>query len=245
MDGYHVWLLLLPVAIMFVVAIAMLESRRLAARRAGIERLLDRLGLRFVAGTGPGCSFGLSGGFRMDDDPFGIAEAFEAFEPFGRGYSRTVEWIATGKVGELDWTLLDYAYTTGSGKHRTRWHWTVTICGAPLAFPSMRVREQGFFDTLGEAVGLRDLQFESDEFNQAFHVAADDPRRAYDLLHAEAMEFLLRSGRWPMQFGGSYIVCALRPRVGALELERLMRDVRDFIGLVPGYVREDLGLDGA
>lgn len=237
------WALLLPAAIVFVVAITVLESRRLAARRAAMERLAARNGLRFMAGSGPGCRFGLAGGLRMDDDPFGIVDAFEGYEPFGKGDSRTVEWMATGKVGELDWTLLDYAYTTGSGKSRTRWNWTVAICQAPLAFPSMRVREQGFFDTLGEVVGLRDLQFESDEFNQAFHVAADDPRRAYDMLHAKAMEFLLRSGRWPMQFGGTYVVCALRPRVDAMALERLMADVRDFIGLIPGYVREELGLD--
>lgn len=243
MNGAAVVAILIPVTVVIAICAAVFESRRIAARRLEIEALANRLGLRFTPGSGKGCAFRAIDDYQVDDDPFGIVENFEGFDPFGVGHSRTVEWVATGETGELTWTLLDYAYTTGSGKHRQRWFWTVAICSAPLVFPGLRIRKQGVLDTIGEAVGLRDLQFESEEFNKAFFVTTADPRRTYDLLHPEAMEFLLHSGRWPLQFGGSYVVCALRPRVGAMALERLMTDVRDFINLIPDYVREDMGLD--
>ena len=55
------------------------------------------------------------------------------------------------------------------------------------------VRGEGFFDRIGEFVGIDDIDFESSEFSKRFHVTCSDRRFAYDLFEPRMMEYFLGS----------------------------------------------------
>ncbi len=90
--------------------------------------------------------------------------------------------------------VLQYETVSGSGKNRrkTTHRHSYLLVFMPEARAGIWVRPEGFFDRMAAAVGMNDLDFESVEFSDAFHVTAEDERFCYDLFHPPMIEMMLR-----------------------------------------------------
>ncbi|HZC27993.1 MAG TPA: hypothetical protein VE287_13270, partial [Actinopolymorphaceae bacterium] len=119
-------------------------------------------------------------------------------EPFGRGRSRRARNILIGRHGDREIVSFDYEFKTteGSGdSQRTRTHrfavWLMTL---PSPLPALEVRPEGVFGgRVAAALGMGDLELESEEFNRAFRVSVDDDRYGSAMMHPRMMEYLLAS----------------------------------------------------
>lgn len=126
-------------------------------------------------------------------DPFGTVDM--PFEAFRRGHSRKVDNILVGTgPGGGEVRAFDYRYTTGSGKNQTTHTKTGILVATGGAWPHMRLSRENFFSRAGDALGLRDLELESEEFNQTFEVHCDDGRFATAFLDPQMMHHLLAAG---------------------------------------------------
>src|SRR5688572_8857625 len=126
---------------------------------------------------------------------------YRSFEMFQRGRDRrayntmqgTLLLPASGESRrQCSAVAGDYRYTTGSGKNKRRVEFSYLLLELPAGpVPETIIRPEGVFDQLAGFVGFDDIDFESAEFSDAFHVKGTDKRFAYDLCDARMMEFLL------------------------------------------------------
>jgi hypothetical protein len=174
-------------------------------------------------------------------DPFGILATCE--QPIFRvGESRRVSNVLSGLYRAHEVRCFDYRYTEGSGRDSTTYELTVVMITAPVPFATMVVRPESFGDKLAAAIGLEDINFESDEFSRSFYVRSSDRRFAYDVLHPRAMEFLLRDRRLTIQTSPTSLVFfrGTGPRLGLPdEVRALMDEGCDFVELLPERLLQD------
>lgn len=154
-----------------------------------------------------------------------------------RGHSRRCGCLVRGELDGLPLALFDYRYVTGHGKNRTTHRLALAVVDLPYPVQPLRLRPEHAFDKVGEFLGADDIDFESAEFSARFHVAADDRKWAYDVIHARMMEFLLEA---PAGFAlemGSHEIAVFRRGYGTPAVYEqalaLLQGVRERI---PDYV---------
>ncbi len=174
---------------------------------------------------------------------YSILDRFNGFKPFGEGHSIRMRNLIAGPKDGLEWYMFDYFYTVGSGKNQTRYHYAIVAANVPFAFPELTLKPENILTRVGEHLGLRELNFEVNEFNQRYFVTCPDEKRAYDILCPQAIEYLLGfPARW-WQLGGSLIVIA---QMGALRDDmcfEVMQEITGFLSKIPNYVRQDIGFE--
>jgi hypothetical protein len=89
---------------------------------------------------------------------------------------------------------------------------------------------------------MRELTLESEEFNRRYFVVASDPRATYDILHPQALDYLLKHSPRDWQFGEMFIMIVAEA-MSAADISSTIDEIRGFIELIPAYVREDKGFE--
>ena len=116
--------------------------------------------------------------------------------PFGQGHGRRAQNVLLGTHDGRPMVAFDYEYrtTSGSGKNRrtTTHHYSVLVIHAGAVFPNLSVTPQNIVSGFFGRVFNSDIELESEDFNRAFLVSADDRKFASDVLHPQLMEILLR-----------------------------------------------------
>ena len=104
------------------------------------------------------------------------------------------------------------------------------------------VRPEGLADRLASATGREeDIDFESQEFSNRFHVVCNDRKFAYDLIHPRMMEHLLVHPDWAVEVAGTAVLL-YSPRLwGAEEVRAALEFLTGFLDLVPEFVWKDVG----
>jgi hypothetical protein len=163
--------------------------------------------------------------------------------PFGKGSARRCTHVFIGEHRGRLLTAFEYIYeeTSGTGDDRrtTTYRNTVVALSTPAARPTLEVSREGFGRKLLGLVGIRDLQLESDEFNKAFLIRAEDDKFAYDILHPRTMEWMLADQRCqdqPFRFERADL---LTWRKGSIDLQTvvwLLDYLCDVLDRVPTYV---------
>lgn len=229
------------------VLIGWLASKAAERRRAQLAEFAARHGFVFDPNAGNdlnamGCAFpfgNTSGGYAGRR----LLEMFEGFSPFGEGHSKRIDEVILGQKGDRCYYFFHYQYTTGSGKDQTTWNYGIAAVRLPLAFPPLDIRPEVIFDRIGGLLGIKDIQFEMEEFNKAYFVRCENQKFAFDVVHPQAIEYLLRIERRSWQFGGPLVVVRQTGRYDAHELDRVLADMDGFLDLIPAYVREDIGFN--
>ncbi|TWT85446.1 hypothetical protein Pla123a_02530 [Posidoniimonas polymericola] len=126
---------------------------------------------------------------------------FRQFRQFRQGNGRYAYNSVFGAMKlndrELPIKLGDFHYETHStnskGQSTTHHHhFSYLLSELPsAATPDVTIRPEGVFDKVGAFFGFDDIDFESSEFSNKFHVSSDDKRFAYAIVHPRMMEFLL------------------------------------------------------
>ena len=115
--------------------------------------------------------------------------------PFGRGFGRRARNVLLGQHDGRATVAFDYEYSqrTGSGKNRrtSTYHHSVVATHLGVAVPELSVTPENVVSRFFGRVLDSDVQLDSEQFNRAFTVGAQDRRFAYDVLHPQMIEMLL------------------------------------------------------
>ncbi|WP_372367911.1 hypothetical protein [Candidatus Uabimicrobium sp. HlEnr_7] len=116
-------------------------------------------------------------GFDFAESNNSLIFRYNFFKSFDTGSSRKTKNVMTGKNGSIDITIMDYQYTTGSGKNKTTHQQTICIfekegLGLPRCYLRMQI---AFFDFLGKIFGGQDIDFVEDpEFSKSFVLQGEE-----------------------------------------------------------------------
>lgn len=171
--------------LVLVVTLGVYSYRQQQKRIADLQAVAHELNWLFSAGK-----------------DYSYDERYPQFSRFREGDSRYAYNTLEGclRVGQELWParMGDYHYQTTShnGKEtQTHEHYlSFLVIELPyLALPDLRIRREGFFDTIANVFGFGDINFESAEFSKRFNVKSSSKKFAYDVIHPAMMEFLLAS----------------------------------------------------
>lgn len=195
-------------------------------RRRELMAFASRAGLRYSHG-----------------DPFGTVGL--GFRLFREGDGRGVENVCWGTTGGLEVRLFDYWYYERSRddrghEHRVHRYFSCVLIRIPGIYgPRLTIAPERALSRLADAVGFRDLQFESEDFNRAFQVeVTGDERFAYALLDAGMIEWLPTAARGHRFETLGDLVLVSRSQVGAAGLWDLLSVARGFRDRVPPVVAD-------
>lgn len=215
---------LVLVLVAVVVAAAAVAGHLLKERRRrAIAAWAARSGLRYAR-----------------EDPFGTLAL--PLTLLREGDGQGVENVVWGEVGRLEARLFDFWYyeehTDDEGRRsRSYRRFTCALTRLPDVWcPHLVAGPESFASRLKRVVGIRDIEFESEDFNDAFLVEARDAAFAYALLDARMMAWLLAAGRsLRFEVVGDLLLVASR-QLDAARLWDLLHVARGFRDRVPSVV---------
>jgi len=217
--------IVVPAFIALAVALIVFGILKARERREAMARLAAELGLEYYP-----------------DDPWDLEDKYAMFELFGRGHSRGASNVICGEVDGRAVVAFDYRYTTGSGKNQSTHSCQALVMGLPIVAAGLRMRSESLFDRVASWVGYDDIDFESDEFSRRYHVACDDRRFAYDILHARLIDYLLGCGSVPdLEMQGPLMVL-FESQGDAANVRRLLAIGREIVASIPEYVLHARGI---
>ncbi|HVL80843.1 MAG TPA: DUF3137 domain-containing protein [Actinomycetota bacterium] len=178
------------------------------------------------------------------EDPFSIVRM--PFSLFRKGDGRGAENVAWGRWKDLDVRVFDYWYYTEStdskgNTSRSYSRFTCAMTPVPDAWPHLSVTRETVLSRLGDFVGFRDIQFESDEFNRCFQVKSSDPRFASYLIDPRMMQWLLDGNtRWSFEMNAGWLL-VWSGRLREPKLHGHLYALAGFLRQVPKVVHEVFG----
>jgi len=161
--------------------------------------------------------------------------------PFGllsRGDGRGTENVLWGAWQGMDLREFDYWYydrtTDSKGQtSKTYYHFSCVVTEIPLTAPDLSVTKENIFTRFADHVGLRDIEFESEDFNREFNVKSRDKKFANDVIDARMMQWLLQSGEgWAFEMNGPYVL-VYHKRLRPAELTPLLGAVKMYVDHIP------------
>jgi len=217
--------IVVPAFVALAVALIVFGILKARERREAMARLAAELGFEYYP-----------------DDPWNLEDKYAMFELFGRGHSRKAANVICGEVDGRAVVAFDYRYTTGSGKNQSTHSCQALVMGLPIVAAGLRMRSENLFDRVASWVGYDDIDFESDEFSRRYHVASEDRRFAYDILHARLIDYLLGCGSVPnLEMQGPLMVL-FDSQGDAANVRRLLAIGREIVASIPDYVRSARGI---
>jgi hypothetical protein len=176
---------------------------------------------------------------------FSILDPFDTLsEPFsllGRGDGRGVENVMWGFWNELEVRAFDYWYyeeSSDSNGHtsRTYHRFDCVLTLVDARCPRLEIVGENVLTRLADALTLRDITFESEEFNRRFNVKGTDRRFASAFCDARMMEWLLRHGDgYAFEVVGDRLLCWSR-RVSPAEIVHVLGTAKAFRERIPAVV---------
>lgn len=166
--------------------------------------------------------------------------------PFGIGHSRRVFNVMKGVVDGYPMLTFDYRYkvTTSTGKSRSTrtYHYGVSALRLPARFPVLEVVPENVLTRFGNALGLDDVELESEEFNRTYRVRGP-ARFAHDVLSPRTMELLLRGACHSWRIAGPDLLGWDSGRHTPVDVLGRVATLSGIVDGVPGFVWRDHGVE--
>ncbi len=142
--------LLIAVLVVIGIGVSMYFEKK---RREALEKVAASLGLEFFPQGVPG-----------------LLGAVQGFSLFNTGRGHSVTNTIRGVTDDVELTIFDLTYTTGSGKHsHTHRQTVIRFASSQLGLPDFTVSPEGFFHKIVKLFGVKDINFEEDPgFSKAF-----------------------------------------------------------------------------
>jgi len=203
--------------VLLVALIAYLAYAMRRRRRDGFRLMATQLGLQY-----------------RTDDPLGVLAY--PFTLFTKGDGRAVENVVWGAWQEVEVITFDFMYSEQNGKYRTDYQFDCAIVPIGADSPRLVIEHENLLTSLAGALALHDLQFESEAFNDEYHVRCEVPKFANDVLDARMMQWLLDNGSgYSFESVGDRVLVA-GPRIDPADLVGLLGVARGFAQHVPKVV---------
>jgi hypothetical protein len=233
MSGGSPIILLFVIGAVAIALIAFFSFQQQQKRLAELSAVADSLNWRFEPSPdySADIQFSQFSVFRQGDDPY----AFNTF-------------IGAIRVNGDAWPaqMGDYHYQTtssdGKTTHTDNHEFSYLLVNLPYpSLPNLRIRREGFFDTLAHAFGFSDINFESAEFSKRFDVKSADKKFAYDIIHPAMMEFLMADDPPTIEIDRTRCCLTTGPRTwSAEEFRHYVEWATKFFNLWPKYLVADL-----
>jgi hypothetical protein len=222
MNGGVIFIFILVAAI--IIATAIFGTLAARKRREALAALARRLGLNYRA-----------------DNDYALADRFEFLDQLAQGSNRYAFNILSGNLQGNDVLVFDYHYETHStdskGNRQTHHHYfSFFILLLPVSFPELRITREGLLSKIAQAFGYDDIDFESAEFSRTFCVRSKDKRFAYDVCHAQMMEYLLANRDLSLEIEGRALALAFGSRLSATEIETNLQRLFAIRSRLPDYL---------
>ena len=164
--------------------------------------------------------------------------------PFGDGDHREAKNVVVGRLGDQPFAAFDYSYQTHStdskGNRTTTTHrYVVTSLQLSTALPRLQVTPEGIFGRIGNALGLDDVELESEDFNRRFRVHADDRKFASDVLSPRTMEALLALPDMRWRIEGVDILSWQDDRLTPQVVATMTSHLQTVVAGIPSFVWKD------
>lgn len=173
------------------------------------------------------------------EDPFGILDW--PFALFGKGDGRGVENVLWGTWQDMPLHAFDYWYYEESsdskgGRSRTYYRFSCAVTGLDAECSHVSIEKENLLTRLADALTLKDVQFESEEFNRAFNVKSKDREFAYAFVDARMMKWVLANGRgWTFEVSGDQMLAACK-RLDPAAMLPLWGTLQAFLAQIPRAV---------
>ena len=151
------------------------EHRNRRQRREQLGASAEALGLEFVPKPDPS-----------------FLQRLSVFQLFGKGRSRKITNMVVGKTDDIDISVFDYQFTTGSGQHSRTCRLTIALLESPrFAVPSFSLRPENVFDKVGSVLGFQDIDFESHpKFSSQHLLKGEDEQRIREFFNDAILSLL-------------------------------------------------------
>jgi hypothetical protein len=168
--------------------------------------------------------------------------------PFGflrQGERRTALQVVRGRDGPAAFQMFTYRFITvhythdknGTHRHEEVHLFRVGLFPMPISAPNLSISKETFGKKVFDALGGEDIDFESDEFSRRFWVKCDDRKFAYDVLHPQAMEFMLGlDPNWTWQWSGPTLMLFLPGKILQSDWDVMLGMANGMAKLVPRHL---------
>lgn len=216
-------LIFILVAALIIVAIIFgaIAARK---RREALAQLAARLGLRF-----------------QPDDDRSLAGRYGFLDKLAQGSNRYAFNVLAGPYQNHEVLAFDYHYETHStdskGRRQTHHHYlSCFILELPRTFPEVTIVREGMLSKIAQAFGYDDIDFESAEFSRTFCVRSKDKKFAYDVCHAQMMEYLLANRDLSVEIENNALALVFGGRLSAAEIEANLQRLLEVRSRMPEYL---------
>ncbi len=193
MPPATVWLVWVTIVVLFV-GVVVVSRRRERERTEELRRLAETLGLAFEEKA----------------DVAAVRELGDV-QLYGRGHSKRVANLMTGRLGEQQLAIFDYRYTVGSGKHQNTSNQTVVILpSAKTSLPDLQLAPENPLYKIAEFLGYQDIDIDSSpEFSRRYIVRGADEAAVRAALYPGATSYFAEHEGWTVEVQ-SGTVCIYR-----------------------------------
>ncbi len=131
------------------------------------------------------------------------------FNLFDTGSSKKVN-AQMWRADEQD-SVFQYQYTVSSGENSSTYKFTAALIEVPFLAPHLTISTENWWSKMKRAVGLRDIEVESPQFNEHYQVRCSDDRFAITLLDPTMIGWMLSPssghGSITFEFLGPWMLC--------------------------------------
>ena len=168
--------------------------------------------------------------------------------PFGEGDMRRARNVIRGTWKSWPFVCFDYSYQThtsdGRGGSSTQvYRFTVASVALPTDLPRLQVTPENVLSRVGHALGMSDIDLESEDFNRAFRVSCPDPKFASDALTPRTMQLLLSRTHFSWRIEVTDLICWWSGEQTAVAVTEALSTMSDVVAGIPSFVWHDHGYD--
>ena len=184
-------------------------------------------------------------GLRLEPTPdYQMEERYPTLGILQQGARRFAYNVTEGHVGVHPVCAFDYhcAAPTQHGEPPDHFEFSAVIVDSGLPLKPLAICRESLLHKIRNLVGVegQDIDFEFNEFNEAFRVQSPDRRWAFDVLQQSTMEFLLAAPRFSVEFQGSDVI-AYRDRTFQPEdFDAALEVITGVLDRLPGYLLKDM-----
>lgn len=120
-----------------------------------------------------------------------LIESYANFNLFSKGHAKKASNVMNGRSGDMDITIMDYQYTTGSGKNSsTHLHTLIIIQSNLLQLPPFTLSPENIFHKIGGIFGYKDIDFASHPiFSKQYLLRGEDEDAIRNTFTDELLKF--------------------------------------------------------
>ena len=146
---------------------------------------------------------------------------------FQKGHGRRAKNAMEGTTADRRVILLDYTYTTGSGKSQATHRETVALFpDGATGLPDLTLAPENFFHKIGQMFGYQDIDFDGDDaFSNAYLLRGADEAAIRKAMNGTVRAFLAGAPGWTVHIQqGAAALFKAEKRCKPPELPALLAD---------------------